>query len=157
MLLLFIGIEQFEHDVPLCNFLCFLHFGFIEVLGSVGLYFSANLKKFCLLCLQIFFSVPHSSFRDSIYMYIKLLDCLCFFFFNSFLFFYFRLFLVILSSLIFSSQCLICCNFIQYVIVLHTVSSLEIRVRSFCIFNVSISLFEGVKYNYNNHSDAFDC
>lgn len=153
------GLEQFEHD-PLCNFLYFLHFGFIELLGSVGLYFSSHLKIFRLLFLQIFFFLFLTlfSFRDSNYMYIRHLDWLFkkIFFSLSFISdgFYYYLWV---HYFFFCNACLILCNSVQYIFILHIVSSLEVRVGSFCICKVSFSFFDDVEYNYNNWSNVFVC
>lgn len=71
-----------------CDFmwysLCLSCFKFVEIPGSVGLYFSLGLKKFCQICLQIFFCVFlfwNSSFTLTIFLnFVQKGFCGCSFF-----------------------------------------------------------------------------
>lgn len=147
------GRGQFEHDPPLCHFLYFLHFGFIELLGSVGLYFSSHLKIFRLLFLQIFFfcsSLSSPSETPITCILDILIDFLKNFSFLSVLFQMVSITIFEFTNFFFCNACLILCNSVQYIFILHIVSSLGVRVGSFCICKVSISFFDDVEYNYNN-------
>lgn len=73
---LFTSVQQFDCDVPKYSFLPFFSLGFIELLGSVDLWFSSYLKHFYPLFFHISFLLPFPSLRSLV---ACILGCLKFF------------------------------------------------------------------------------